>query len=209
MYARDDDRPKFEWRYAAAIAVLAVLGWFSFVRSARVPILGAAGLGFHELGHLLLMWAPPPVQALAGSATQIAVPLGLAAYFLWRRDRFAAALMLGWGATSAQDVSVYIADAPTQSLPLIGGYHDWAYLLGPEVFDTMGGAGVVAGTVWALGLLLLIASFALCGAGIARGPLEARRAEKERARLRLLPVREPRSRPVRPQDDAGERAENG
>lgn len=208
MDAKDDGRPRVAWRYAAAVAVLAIFGWYAFVRGVRVPLLGAADFGFHELGHLLFIWAPDPVQALAGSGTQVAVPLGLAAYFLKRRDRFSGALMLGWAATSAQDASVYIADAPTQLLPLVGGYHDWAYLLGPEVFDIMGGAGVIAGIVWTLGLLLLIAAFALCAAELVRGPMEARRAQKEKARLATLPVREPRSRPMRPRDDA-ERADAG
>ncbi len=36
------------------------------------------------------------------------------------------------------DVSIYIADAPFQRLPLIGGSHDWAYLLGPAAFGNRG-----------------------------------------------------------------------
>lgn len=196
MHTTDDTKPTFAWRYATGVVILAVLGWYAFVRGVRVPLLGAADFGFHELGHMLFMWAPRPVAALAGSGTQVGVPLGLAAYFLWRRrDTFAGALMLGWAGTAAQDASIYIADAPLQRLPLIGGYHDWAYLLGPGVFDVLDGADVVAGFVWTVGLLLLIAGFALCAVGLAAGPIEARRAEKERARLATLPVREPRSVP--------------
>lgn len=209
MRTTDDAESKIEWRYAVGMLVLTVLGWYAFVRGVRVPILGAADLGFHEFGHLLFMWAPPPVQALMGSGTQVCVPLGLAAYFLWRRDTFAGALMLGWAATAAQDVSVYVADAPFQQLPLIGGYHDWAYLLGPGVFDAMEGARFVAGTMWTLGALLLIAAFALCAAGLARRPLEARRQAREQARLATLPVREPRSRPLeRPDGAVGVTAES-
>lgn len=193
--------PRIDRRYAAGIVVLAILGWYAFLRGVRVPLLGAADFGFHELGHMLFMWAPRPVQALAGSATQMGVPLALAAYFLHRRDSFAGALMLGWAATSTQDASVYIADAPFQRLPLVGGYHDWAYLLGPGALDIMDGAGPLAGTVWVAGFLMLTVAFALCVAGLIRGPIAARHAALESARLAALPVREPGSRSAPPHDE--------
>lgn len=89
-----------------------MLGVFSFVRGARVPLLGLVDLGFHELGHLLTYPLPDVVTAAMGSVTQALVPLGLATYFLLiRRDLVGGSVCLGWAATSAQDVSVYIADA--------------------------------------------------------------------------------------------------
>jgi hypothetical protein len=145
---------------------------------------------------MLMGWAPDQVAALAGTFTQIAVPLGLAAYFIAvRHEEVAGALMLGWAGTSAQNASVYIADAPFQRLPLIGGTHDWAYLLGPEAWNVMGAAGAIAGVVWAFGLLALGAGLGMCVAGILRERLRVRRARAEAARIALLPVREPSTRP--------------
>jgi hypothetical protein len=99
----------------------------------------------------------------AGSFAQIAVPVGLAAYFLLvRRDRLGGALCLAWAATSAKDVAAYIADAPYQRLELIGGEHDWAVILGAEHFNALDRAGAIAAAVRWFGIALLFAAFAIC-----------------------------------------------
>jgi hypothetical protein len=159
----------------AGIATCLVLGFFAFVRGARVPLLGLVDLGFHELGHLLTYPLPDVVTAAMGSVTQALVPLGLATYFLLiRRDLVGGSVCLGWAATSAQDVSVYIADAPYQRLTLIGGEHDWAFVLGPDHLNMLGGAHIIAAVVNALGLLMLLAGMACCALGLFRG-IRARR----------------------------------
>jgi hypothetical protein len=184
------------WKYGAALAAAAVFGWFAFVRHVRVPLLSAADLGFHELGHLITYVIPVPevVVAMAGSIMQIGVPLGAAAYFWFRRrDEPATAFLLAWAATSAQDVSVYIADAPYQRLQLIGGEHDWAWALGPRGFDVVDSAGAIAGAVEWTGFVFLVAAVALCVNGLIR-PWRERVADKRRVRRRAdLPVR-----PARP-----------
>jgi hypothetical protein len=150
------------WGYAMGMAGCVVLGWFAFVRGTRVPLLGLVDLGFHELGHLLTYPFPDVITAMMGSVTQVAVPLGVALYFLFlRRDWLAGVLCLAWTATSAQDASVYIADAPTQSLPLLGeGIHDWAFVLGR--WHAIDSAAVIATGVKAFGLAMLFAGFAIC-----------------------------------------------
>lgn len=173
----------------AGVVGCAVLGYFPFVQQRKVPLLGGVDLGFHELGHMLTYVFPDIISALMGSVFQVAVPLGLAAYFgLRRRDLLAAGLCLAWAGTSAVDVSVYIADAPFQRLPLIGGSHDWAYLLGPAAFDTMSGAAGLAAAVKAAGALLVVAGFGLCFRGpyvkksnakrMVRGPLRTREVQQ-------------------------------
>jgi len=101
---------------------------------------------------------------LSGSLLQVAVPLALAGYFFWRRSEWASAgFCLAWAGTSARDVAVYVADAPVQALPLIGGgTHDWAYLLGPEGFDCIDRAGAVARFVEVLGLLMVVGGVGVC-----------------------------------------------
>jgi hypothetical protein len=147
---------------AGAVTCL-VVGWFAFVRNTRVPFLSLVDLGFHELGHMLTMWAPRLLYFAMGSINQIAVPLGLAAYFfVIRRDTVGAGLCLAWAGTSAQNVSLYIADAPYQMLPLIGGRHDWAFILGPEHLNRLGSAHTIAGAVKVFGLLCLLAGLAVC-----------------------------------------------
>lgn len=156
-----------DWRKLGAglagVAACAVLAWFSYGRSGQVPLLSGVDLGFHELGHMLAAPMPTMVMFLAGSAAQIMVPLGLAAYFsVARRDAVATGLMLAWAGTSARDVSVYIADAPFQRLPLIGGQHDWAYLLGPNGWSALGSAETIASVVLVAGGLAVLAGSLVC-----------------------------------------------
>lgn len=93
------------------------------------------------------------------------MPLGLAVYFLWRRrDHLGAGLCLGWAGTSAADVAVYVADAPVQALPLIGGHHDWAFVLG-RLGALDAAAGIAAGVRVAGGIVLL-AGIAVCVLGL-------------------------------------------
>lgn len=140
-----------------------LLAWFSVMRDVRVPLLGLVDLGFHELGHLLTYPFPDVITAAMGSVAQVAVPLGLAAYFAFaRRDLVASGLCLAWTATSARDVGVYVADAPYERLQLIGGEHDWAFVLGPEHLDALDAAGTIAAIIKVAAALTLLAGVALC-----------------------------------------------
>ena len=159
-------------RDVAIVAACALLGWLG-MRGERMPVLGLGDLGFHELGHLVCYPLPVGelVTAAAGSVTQVAVPLGLALYFLLvRRDHGGAAFCSAWAGTSALDASRYIADAPYERLALIGGDHDWAFFFSAEGIDAMGQAAGVSQSVAALAWVLYLASFA-----VALWPATARR----------------------------------
>lgn len=156
------------WRPLAGTVVCCVLGWFAFVRQTNVPVLALVDLGVHELGHLLTYVFPDVVTAVAGSVFQVAVPWALAGYFLAvRRDVLGGALCLAWAGTSAHNTSIYIADAPYEALPLIGGSHDWAFLLGPESFDVLHRASDIATAVRFGGLVLLLNALVICVVAIA------------------------------------------
>lgn len=171
--------PVVRQREIGAVLGCLLLGWF-VLQDARVPVLAYVDLAFHELGHLVCY--PLPVgelfTAAAGSIAQVAVPLGLAAYFLlFRWDNAGAALCTAWAATSAMDVSRYIADAPHERLELLGGDHDWAFFFSAEGIDAMDRARSVADGVADLGWVLLLASLA-----IAVWPALKREAAVSRAR---------------------------
>ncbi|HJV04889.1 MAG TPA: hypothetical protein VJ868_06470 [Actinomycetota bacterium] len=128
------------WRYVVGLVACLILLWLT-VRRDPVPLLWRVDLGIHELGHFLTYWLPDLWTAAMGSALQVAAPLALAGYFLLRQeDLLGAALCAAWAGTSCQQVSVYVADAPYQALPLLGGEHDWAYLLGPAGLDALDAA---------------------------------------------------------------------
>jgi hypothetical protein len=151
------------------LAWCAVVGWFAFVRGGRVPVLWFVDFGFHELGHMV-MYALPINQVLTaamGSIAQCAIPLGLAAYFwLGRRDGIGACACLAWAAANFQDVSVYIADAPHERLELVGGEHDWAFILGPEHFDRLHQAHTIAAAAHGTGVVVLLVAVAGVVAGV-------------------------------------------
>jgi hypothetical protein len=170
---------------AAAIAVVA----FGFRQP--VPALDLFDLGMHELGHLLTGLLPRLVMFLSGSVAQVAVPLGLAAYFLFRRGEWASAgFCLAWAGTSARDVAVYVADAPAQALPLIGGgTHDWAYLLGPQGFDCIDRAGAIAGFIEIVGLVMAVGGVVICLWPLASRQHASRRTERAAARAAAAAVR--------------------
>ncbi len=168
-------------KYVATMIACAVVGFFPFVRETRVPLLGLFDFGMHELGHLLFIWAGETVHFLAGSVFQVIVPAGLAVYFWWfRGDRASAAFLGAWTGASLWDVSVYIADAPFERLLLIGGDHDWAFLL--HKYDIMSSAGPLAsGVQWAGGLAIVV-SIGIAAAG----PwLEEHAGRNERLPIRL------------------------
>ena len=174
----------------ASLLIVVALG-IAFIAGRRLPVLGLVDLGFHELGHLVAGPLGLVPQFLAGSTTQVMVPLGLGAYFwLSQRDEVASGLMLGWAATAAQDASVYIADAPYQRLQLIGGHHDWAFLLGR--WGTVNLADEISSLVWFAGLAIGLTGLGIVLAPIWRSVLDSRREESIRARFAGATVREPR-----------------
>jgi hypothetical protein len=147
--------------------VAGAITWVAFVAERPVPGLDWIDLGIHELGHMVTFWLPRLLYFMAGSFFQIAFPLTFALYFWFKQRDFAGTgLCLAWAGTSAWDVSVYIADAPYQALPLVGGgTHDWGYILGPEQFDALDRAGSIAGFVETTGLVA-----AVVGTGLALWP---------------------------------------
>lgn len=163
--------------------------FFAFVLGRDVPLLGLVDLGFHELGHLVTTPFGKTFSFLMGSGMQILVPAGLALYFgMLRRDGLAAGLMAVWMGTSMQDVSVYVGDAPFQRLQLIGGEHDWAYLL--THWRVLDRAQDLAGMAWTLGLVAALFGLAWIGY---EGWTTWRHGRPEPTRdIGALPVREPR-----------------
>jgi hypothetical protein len=94
-------------------------------------ILDAVDLAIHETGHLVFAPFGEFMGFLGGTLFQLALPVAFVVYFWRRDDRHAASVALWWVAQNCWNVSVYVRDARTQALPLVGGgEHDWAYLLG-------------------------------------------------------------------------------
>jgi hypothetical protein len=179
-------------RYVVAAGVGAAMSWFAFVADSPVPVFDWVDLGVHEVGHVITFAFPDLFTALAGSLLQVAVPGGLAVYFwLRQRDWAAAGFCMAWAGTSAWDVSVYVADAPYQALPLIGGgQHDWAYILGPQQFDAIDRAGAIAGFIETMGMVVAAGGIGLALWPAARFAFGGSSAISKEDRAEARPIRQ-------------------
>lgn len=138
------------------LSIYGFLGSLNPSYDGAFAFLHGVDLIFHEAGHVLFIFFGEFLHFLGGSLTQILIPAGITAYFVRTQQYFASAIALFWTGQNFMDVSVYIKDARAQALPLIGGEHDWAYLLGTTnllAFDQ-----AIGGFVYLIGLLLLLLS---------------------------------------------------
>lgn len=150
-------------RCLAGAVAIGAMWWVSFENGEPIPILTYVNFGIHEAGQFLSDSFSDVMTTLMGSIAQVGVPLALAGYFFFfRNDWFAAGMCLAWGATSAHEVSLYIADARVRELDLIAGSHDWAFILGPEGYDAIDKAAPLAERVRDYASVALFAGLVLC-----------------------------------------------
>src|SRR5690606_19899430 len=110
---------------ASALAAGLVLS-FDFV-----PVLDHVNLAFHEAGHFFFGLFGELLHWLGGTLGQFVFPIACAWHFLRREQLLQCAGCLFWACENLRYVALYVADARTQALPLVGGgQHDWHYLLG-------------------------------------------------------------------------------
>lgn len=123
-----------------------------------------ANLVVHEGGHLLFGWFGYWIGIAGGTLLELLVPLALLAYFVFRRQTAGAAFAAFFFFENFLYISVYMADARRQLLPLVttgGGNadHDWYLLfshLGLLRYDTgiaqlvrlLGWLGMLATLAW-------------------------------------------------------------
>ena len=170
--------PQSPARWLVGLLAIGAMYWVAFEQSKRIPGLTYVNFGIHEAGHMFTYSASEMVNTMAGSVAQVAVPILIALYFLLRRDDWVGAgVCLVWAATSAVEVSLYVADAPVKELDLIGDKHDWAYILGPEGYGAMDRAGAIADQIRDVAMVGAFVGMALCAAAFVRGG--RRRAQAE------------------------------
>jgi hypothetical protein len=108
----------------------------------RQNVIGASflhviSIPFHEAGHVLFSPFGDLMTSLGGSLMQILVPaICWIAFTTTSPDPFAAAVMCWWTGENLLDVAMYINDARSLQLVLLGGHtgaevegHDWEHIL--------------------------------------------------------------------------------
>lgn len=148
------------------LGVLLVLSWKVFARGITLQpsgfllaILDGANLIFHEAGHVLFSPFGDFMQYLGGSLMQVLIPAICAVYFLLHQQRSAYAVTLFWTGESITNVAIYVADGRRMELPLIGGDHDWNYLL--DRLNLLNQAESLGRLVFALGVVTILFSLGL------------------------------------------------
>ena len=157
------------WGLRAVVAAILALDAMRVLAAPaeRTGLFGGITLAFHEMGHVLFSPFGEWLAVAGGSITQLAIPIVASLLLLRQRDVFGAAVVLQWLAGSLAGLSVYIADARAQNLPLVslgdsddGPIHDWHYLLGRAhllAWDVSFGR-----LTHLLGWAVCLASLALC-----------------------------------------------
>ena len=90
----------------------------------------------HEGGHLLFRFFGEFLAVAGGTILQLAVPLMLAAFFIFHRQIPGTAFCMFFFFEQFLPIATYMADARAQELPLLtvgdsdNVIHDWAYLFG-------------------------------------------------------------------------------
>ena len=131
-----------------------------------LAILDGANLIFHEAGHVFFSPFGDFLQYLGGSLMQVLIPAICSIYFWLHQQRSASAVTLFWTGESLTNVAIYVADARRMELPLIGGDHDWNYLLGR--LNLLNQAESLGRFVFVVGAITILLSLGLLIADLAR-----------------------------------------
>ena len=155
------------------LGILLILSWKVIARGISpeppgllLTIVDGANLIFHEAGHIILLLFGEFIHYLGGSLMQVAIPATCAAYFWLHRQRASSAIALFWTGESITNVAIYVADARRMELPLIGGDHDWNYLL--DRLRLLSQAEILGRFVFVLGVITICAALVLLTGDLVR-----------------------------------------
>ena len=161
---------------------LAVYGLVILSHPENYRLLDSVDLAIHETGHLVFAPFGEFIGFLGGTLFQLIMPAAFVFHFVYQGDRHAASITLWWFSQNLWNISVYVQDARSQLLPLVGGgQHDWRYLLGrtdlllhdQEIARAIHFAGVlIFGLSVFWGIAALRRAEARGGAASPRGPGE-------------------------------------
>jgi hypothetical protein len=146
-------------KIAFAIAV-GTYGVWGALDPNRFGLLNGADLLLHEGGHVVFgIFGIQIVGILGGTLMQLLIPAAIVFEFIRQGKMYSASIALFWLAQNFFHVSVYIKDARTHALPLVGGeIHDWNFLL--SRMGLLEQDLILGSAVWAAGALILLVSVA-------------------------------------------------
>jgi hypothetical protein len=126
-------------------------------------IIDNVDLVIHEAGHWIFIFFGEFIRILGGSLMQVLMPSIFAAYFFLRLQFFSGGVVLFWIAQNIVNVSVYMGDSISQTLPLLGGdgtIHDWNYLLSHT--GLLAYTDTLARITYGIGMMVFLAAAIIC-----------------------------------------------
>jgi hypothetical protein len=122
------------WGVAGFTAAALLILWQAHAEAHWVFLLDSANLAFHEAGHPLFGMLSDRLTVYGGTLGQLMFPLAAGFSFYRLRKTLSCAYAALWLGENLLNIAVYMADARTQILPLVGnGEHDWT-----EIFSRWG-----------------------------------------------------------------------
>ena len=159
------------------LALLGLLSWWTvefLVRPMRQDVIGSSflhlvSIPFHEAGHIFFSPFGDLMTSLGGSATQVLIPIVCGIAFLTTSPNpFGATVMAWWAGENLLDVAVYMNDARSLTLILLGGHtgaevegHDWEHIL--QLTGLLHRDHQIAWTTHVIGAILMVGAV-VCGA---------------------------------------------
>jgi len=155
---------KFELRDILRIILIIILILFAIpylTQKEHYGLFDYVDLPFHEAGHFVFGIFGLFIGILGGTLGQLTLPVGFLIYFgLIKKDHTGACFSVFWLGQNFINISVYMADAITQKLNLVGGdIHDWSYLCAELKWATK--IDTYASFVHYLGILIMLAGIVL------------------------------------------------
>lgn len=160
----DDWRPVHRAVIVIAAAFYALFLYQAARGSGALLMIDVVFVPIHEGGHLLFRFFGEFLAVAGGTFLQLAVPLMLAAFFVFQRQVPGTAFCMFFFFEQFLPIARYMADARAQDLPLLtvgdsdDVIHDWAYLFGK--FGVLDHDTQIAHAVRVLGWLGMVATLA-------------------------------------------------
>ena len=144
---------------SALIGLMAFFFFYMVIKRSSWSFLDYVNLPFHESGHIFFRPFGETMQFIGGTIGQLMWPFILIFYFLRRKERLSAAFSLFWFGENFLNISKYVSDARSMSLPLVGGgIHDWNFLL--SQWNVLKYDHEIAGVIFSAGVVVMAASIA-------------------------------------------------
>ncbi|HAG27293.1 TPA: hypothetical protein DCG61_00700 [Patescibacteria group bacterium] len=149
------------WKLAATFLVfayclfyLSTLNDWHFIDNVNLVI--------HEAGHVVFALFGNLIMLLGGTILQLLVPIVFILYFVFQKQIYSASLLMYWLAINLFNVSVYVGDAVTMSLPLLTSdtsTHDWNQTF--TILGILNHTDIISGIIFVTGLLVMVLALVL------------------------------------------------